>query len=75
MITTGDSDAYAYAAENTFHADYYSEKPSIIENEFINKSAIVADAGVGESKTGIVYERTFKRKGGVYYDEQLRNHQ
>ena len=74
LITTGDSDAYAYAAENTFHADYYSEKPSLLENELINKSAIVSDAGVGESALGKIYESTFKEPGGKYYDEQLRYH-
>ena len=70
LIATGDSDKYAYAAENQYHADRYISCTSIAKK----KSAIKSDAGVGESFWGALYEYKFKSANGKYYKDQYKEH-
>ena len=67
LIQTGDSDKFAYAAENQYHADNYS-------NILFKSHTIVSDAGVGESENGKYYEGTFKTPSGKYYKNQIEEH-
>lgn len=69
LISTGDRDVYAYAAENQFHAKAYDD---LLYAPF-KGSAIKSDAGVGESN-GYSYEKTFKLPEGKLYKEQYKYH-
>lgn len=69
LIATGDRDAYAYAAENQFHAAAY-ENPLYFP---LKSHAIASDAGVGESN-GYGYEAWFKTPEGKYYKKQYEAH-
>lgn len=67
VISTGDRDKYAFAAENQFHALYYRNLPGK------ESHAIKSDAGVGESK-GLPYEMLFKSPSGFLYQQQIKAH-
>ena len=67
VITTGDRDKYAFAAENQFHASYYKNLPGR------ESHAIKSDAGIGESK-GLPYEILFKSPAGALYQQQMKVH-
>lgn len=69
LIQTGDRDAYAYAAENQFHAKAYDDPVYIA----FKSHAIASDAAVGESK-GLWYEKDFKLPEGHLYKEQYEIH-
>jgi hypothetical protein len=70
LITTGDQDVYAYAAENEFHADNYGIP-------FLKENAISSGAGVGEGKEndgGDWYEKMFKPSNSNWYKKQYEAH-
>ncbi len=70
LITTGDHDEYAYAAENEFHADTYGVP-------FFKGHAISSGAGVGEGKEndgGDWYEKMFKPSNSNWYKKQYEAH-
>lgn len=71
IILTGNPDIYSYAAENQYHADMYGKMGGILDS-----SAIISNAGVGESKWAKVYEWLFKDEDNTffYYHEQINAH-
>lgn len=69
-ITTGDSDIYAFGAENRYHAVKYQNDIFGV----MKKHTIVSDTGVGESTWGWGYEYQF-REGGKYYKEQQKGYE
>ena len=66
LLATGNVDAFAFAAEVQFHANYANSK-------LVGKSAIKSDHAIGESFFGAVYEPQFE-PGGVYYKQQYDMH-
>ncbi|MGF7018749.1 hypothetical protein M2145_002524 [Lachnospiraceae bacterium PF1-21] len=73
-VVTGDTDSYAFAAENQWHAE--ALRGDLLKNPLgiLDDKAIKSDAGVGESK-GRQYERAFKSKDGTTYNQQKEMHQ
>lgn len=71
--TTGNIDAYSFAAENQWHAEALLGEhwPWSIDKD----SAIKSDAGVGESSLGFLYEADFKSVDGTTYKEQKQYHE
>ena len=75
VVTTGDPDKYAYAAENQYHADkFMTSRADLGKLSSTNKSAIASDAGVGESFWASFYEDKFKSEKGCYYKQQMEAH-
>ena len=88
--TTGNIDAYSFAAENQWHAqmqqtaDAYQATLTIpnptdlglvaILGNYIEKHTIASDAGVGESRLGKYYEYQFKDPTSAMYQEHKKWH-
>lgn len=64
---SSNPDFYSYAAENQFHAVMYNHYSFV---EPMRRSAIVSDAGVGESQT-IDYEYLFKERDALVPREMI----
>ena len=65
MLTTGDPDKYAFAAENQYHAWHYLWDP------FTLSHTVMSDANMGEVQG---YEWKFKTDDGSYYQQQYEAH-
>ena len=69
IVTTGNPDAYSYAAENQYHADMLDKYGQLWKSHTIS-----SDAGVGESMFANLYESDFKDTDGETYREQKKYH-